>query len=47
MIDVNVLAPLNISQIIAAKMIENNIHGSIVNISSEVINSKQHFILLA
>jgi len=37
MIGVNVMAPLNISQIVAAKMIENKIQGSIVNISSEVI----------
>jgi short-subunit dehydrogenase len=33
---VNVKAPLNISQIVASKMIEAGIKGSIVNISSEV-----------
>jgi len=41
MIGVNVLAPLNISQIVAAKMIESKIQGSIVNISSEVGNKPQ------
>jgi len=41
MVGVNVMAPLNISQIVAAKMIEKNIPGSIVNISSEVGNKPQ------
>lgn len=33
--DVNVKAVLNISQVIARKMVENNTHGTIVNISSQ------------
>ncbi|XP_026725277.1 L-xylulose reductase-like [Trichoplusia ni] len=33
--DVNVKAALNISQIIARKMVENKTHGAIVNISSQ------------
>lgn len=36
MVGVNVLGSLNVSQILAKKMIDNNIRGSIVNISSEV-----------
>lgn len=31
----NVRATLNVSQIVAKKMIENNLKGSIVNISSQ------------
>lgn len=33
--DVNVKAALNISQIIARKMVDNKTHGAIVNISSQ------------
>lgn len=33
--DVNVKAVLNISQVVARKMVENNTHGVIVNISSQ------------
>ncbi|VVD05647.1 unnamed protein product [Leptidea sinapis] len=53
--DVNVKAVLNISQIVAKKMIENKIHGSIVNISSQaskrskimlyIVHQKQHWML--
>lgn len=34
-VSVNVKAILNVSQVLAKKMIENNIKGSIVNISSQ------------
>lgn len=33
--DVNVKAVLNISQVVARKMVENKTHGAIVNISSQ------------
>lgn len=39
---VNVKSILNISQIVAKKMVDNNIKGSIVNISSQA--SKVSFI---
>ncbi|VVD05646.1 D-erythrulose reductase-like [Leptidea sinapis] len=47
--DVNVKAVLNISQIVAKKMIENKIHGSIVNISSQASKAalKDHAIYSA
>lgn len=34
--NVNLKAVINVSQIIAKQMIANNIHGSIVNVSSQV-----------
>ncbi|XP_063380734.1 D-erythrulose reductase-like [Cydia fagiglandana] len=47
--DVNVKAALNVSQIVAKKMIENNIQGSIVNISSQASKAalKDHTIYSA
>lgn len=33
--DVNVKSVLNISQVVARQMIDNKIHGAIVNISSQ------------
>lgn len=46
MFDVNVKAVLNISQVVARKMIENKTAGAIVNISSQaskvLIISKSH-----
>jgi len=41
MMAVNVKGPLNVSQVVAAKMIEAGIKGSIVNISSEVATKVQ------
>ncbi|KAI8435937.1 hypothetical protein MSG28_004105 [Choristoneura fumiferana] len=47
--DINVKAVLNISQVVAKKMIEKNIHGSIVNISSQASKAalKDHAIYSA
>lgn len=47
--DVNVKAVLNISQIVAKKMIENKTHGAIVNISSQASKAalKDHAIYSA
>lgn len=44
-VSVNVKAILNVSQVLAKKMIENNIKGSIVNISSQA--SKVFFFILS
>lgn len=49
MFDVNVKAALNISQVVARKMIENKTHGTIVNISSQAAKAalKDHTIYSA
>lgn len=41
--DVNVKAVLNISQVVAKKMVENKTHGAIVNISSQASKVSHYY----